>query len=63
VRLVGGQDRQLHWRPVPPPAPSIRKRRAAGKAALAVAHTLIVIVWYVLHDQGEYRELGHDYFT
>jgi len=24
---------------------------------------LIVIVWHVLHDQSEYRELGHDYFT
>ena len=22
-----------------------------------------MIVWHVLHDQSEYRELGHDYFT
>ena len=30
---------------------------------MAVAHTLIVIVWHVLHDKSAYRELGHDYFT
>jgi hypothetical protein len=24
---------------------------------------LIVIVWHVLLDQSEYRELGHDYFS
>jgi hypothetical protein len=22
-----------------------------------------VVVWHVLNDQSEYRELGHDYFT
>jgi transposase len=38
-------------------------KKGGGKAAVAVAHTLIVIVWHVLHDQSEYRELGHDYFT
>ena len=38
-------------------------KTGGGKAAVAVAHTLIVIVWHVLHDQSEYRELGHDYFT
>ena len=38
-------------------------KKGGGKAAIAVAHTLIVIVWHVLHDQSEYRELGHDYFT
>jgi hypothetical protein len=36
---------------------------ALNGAAVAVAHTLIVIVWHVLHDQSEYRELGHDHFT
>ena len=38
-------------------------KNGGGKAAVAVAHTLIVIVWHVLHDQTEYRELGHDHFT
>lgn len=38
-------------------------KKGGGKAAAAVAHTLIVIVWHVLYDQSAYRELGHDYFT
>jgi transposase len=38
-------------------------KNGGGKAAIAAAHTLIVIVWHVLHDQADYRELGHDYFT
>jgi transposase len=37
--------------------------KGGGKAAIAAAHTLIVIVWHVLRDQSPYRELGHDYFT
>lgn len=27
-----------------------------------MAHTLIVIVWHVLHEHTEYHDLGHDYF-
>lgn len=38
-------------------------KKGGGKAAVAVAHTLIVIVWHVLQDGTAYRELGHDYFT
>ena len=38
-------------------------KNGGGKAAIAAAHTLIVIVWHVLHSQSPYRELGHDYFT
>jgi len=38
-------------------------KKGGGKAAIAAAHTLIVIVWHVLHDQSAYRDLGHDYFT
>ena len=34
-----------------------------GKAAIAVAVALIVIIWHVLHDHSEYRDLGNDYFT
>jgi transposase len=51
---LGAQFHRLHRR---------FGKKGGGKAAIAVAHTLIVIVWHVLHDQGEYRELGHDYFT
>ena len=38
-------------------------KKGGGKAAIAAAHTLIVIVWHVLHDQSAYRDIGHDYFT
>ena len=51
---VGAQFHRLHRR---------FGKTGGGKAAVAVAHTLIVIVWHVLHDRTEYRELGHDYFT
>jgi transposase len=51
---VGAQFHRLHRR---------FGKTGGGKAAVAVAHTLIVIIWHVLHDQSEYRELGHDYFT
>jgi hypothetical protein len=33
-----------------------------AKAAFAVGHTLFVIIWHVLHDETDYRELGADYF-
>ena len=35
----------------------------ATKAAIATAHTLIVIIWHVLADTTAYRDLGSDYFT
>ena len=51
---IGAQFHRLHRR---------FGKKGGGKAAVAVAHTLIVIVWHVLHDRTGYRELGHDYFT
>jgi transposase len=38
-------------------------KKGGAKAAVAIAHDLIVIVWHVLHDQADYRDLGADYFT
>jgi transposase len=38
-------------------------KQGAKKAAIATAHTLIVIVWHVLAETTAYRELGADYFT
>ncbi|WP_322769719.1 IS110 family transposase, partial [Frankia sp. Cr1] len=38
-------------------------KTGGGKAAIAIAHTLLVIIWHVLHDGAEYRDLGSDYFT
>jgi transposase len=38
--------------------------KAAGKkAAFAVAHTLIKIIWTVLSTGRAYTDLGHDYYT
>jgi transposase len=37
-------------------------RRGAKRAALAVAHTILVIIYHVLQDQVCYRELGGNYF-
>jgi transposase len=51
---VGARFRRLHRR---------FGKQGGGKAAIAIAHTLIVIIWHVLHDNSAYRDLGADYFT
>ena len=51
---VGARFRRLHRR---------FGKTGGGKAAIAIAHTLIVIIWHVLNDNAEYRDLGADYFT
>ena len=51
---VGAQFRRMHRR---------FGKTGGAKAAIAIAHTLIVITWHVLHDNVEYRDLGSDYFT
>ena len=33
------------------------------KAAVAVAHCIIVAVWHMLRDDTDYQDLGPDYFT
>lgn len=40
-----------------------QNKGAGAKAAFAVAHTLIKIVWNVLSTGQEYADLGHDYYT
>jgi len=40
----------------------LAKRLKGKKAAVAVAHSLITIVYHVLHDGAVYAELGQDYF-
>jgi transposase len=37
-------------------------KHGQSKAIFAVAHTMLVIVWHVLHDQVDYDDLGADYF-
>ncbi|MFN2538562.1 MAG: IS110 family transposase [Mycobacteriales bacterium] len=36
-------------------------KKGEAKAAFAVGHTLLVIIWHVLHDATDYTELGPDY--
>jgi hypothetical protein len=44
--------------------PHRRFGKAGGKkAAVAIAHTILVIVWHVLHDGVDYADLGADYYT
>jgi transposase len=38
------------------------KRRGDKKAIVAVAHSILMIVYHVLRDGQSYRELGGDYF-
>jgi transposase len=38
-------------------------KKGGGKAAVAIAHDLIVYTWFVLHDGVEFHDLGADYFT
>lgn len=36
-------------------------KKGEAKAAFAVGHSILVIVWHVLHDEVDYQELGADY--
>jgi transposase len=40
----------------------IASRRGAKKAALAVAHSILVIIYHLLRDQSTYQDLGGTYF-
>ena len=51
---VGAQFRRFHRR---------FGKKGGHKAAIATAHTLIVIIWHVLAETTAYRDLGSDYFT
>jgi transposase len=37
-------------------------KKGEAKAIFVVAHTLLVMVWHVLHDEVAYIELGYDHF-
>jgi transposase len=41
----------------------IARRRGPNKAAMAVAHSLISLVWHLLSTGEVYTDLGEDYFT
>jgi len=40
----------------------LKSRRGGGRAALAVAHKLLVCVYHMLSKNTPYRELGQDYY-
>jgi transposase len=40
----------------------IARRRGKPRAMMAVAHSLLVSIYYMLRDQKPYEELGSDYF-
>ena len=40
----------------------IRGRRGAGRAAVAVGHSILVIAWHLLSTGEVYSDLGGDYF-
>ena len=40
----------------------LARRRGKHKAALAVAHSVLVIIYHLLRDQRPYADLGPDYF-
>lgn len=40
----------------------IARRRGKKRATIAVAHTLLVIIYYLLKNQTQYHELGADFF-
>jgi transposase len=41
----------------------IAARRGAGRAAVAVAHTILVIIYHILKKREPYKELGADYLA
>jgi transposase len=40
----------------------LAKRRGAYKAVVAVAHSVLVVIYHLLRDRQPYRDLGADYF-
>jgi transposase len=41
----------------------LRRRLGPNKATIAVAHSILIIVYHLLTRHQDYRELGRDYFT
>lgn len=40
----------------------IAKRRGSNKAAVAVAHSMVIAAWHVLTNNEPYKDLGADYY-
>nr|WP_030501055.1 hypothetical protein [Micromonospora purpureochromogenes] len=51
---MGARFRRLHRR---------FHRTSGKKAAIAVAHTMLIIVWHILHGAVDYTAPAADYYT
>jgi hypothetical protein len=40
----------------------VSSRRGRKRAAVAVAHKILIAAWYVLRNQSPYQDLGPDHF-
>jgi len=60
VRLVGFAD-EGHL--LESAVLQIARRRGKEKAAVAVAHSILVIAYHLLADQVGYEDLGEDFFA
>jgi hypothetical protein len=40
----------------------LAKRRGSKRAAVAVAHSILIIAYHILRDDTQYQELGADHF-
>ena len=40
-----------------------RQTTRCRKAAVAVAHNLLVVIWWLLHEHVPYNEMGPDYLA
>jgi len=55
ARIKGCSMQVRFWR--------IAKRRGSEKAAMAIAHHLLVVIWHVLAEHATYNEMGPDYLA
>ena len=56
---AAGRARQTYLRA---PFNRFKVRKGTKRAAVAVAHTILVIAYHLLKEQTTYRELGSNYF-
>ena len=51
----------IHGEQDPTKLADLAGRRGKKRAAIAVGHTLLVVIYHILKDGREYAELGADY--
>ena len=38
-------------------------RRGKKRAKIAVSHSMLIVIWHILKDGVEFRDLGSDYYN